>query len=479
MTLEIAGLGYLWQRMSGLCDLRGRARALLALMFVAPAVLLATTQIYPDFVAGILVACAIVELAIVERTGRWSPASGIVVTLAVGVLPWLQIKNAAVGIIVLLCAVAVTARKRASWRAPVIVVGVVVLAWLLLLVYNLRYFGRAAGFPEEASHLNGAALQYLLGLLVGRDQGIFVQVPTALVGLAGLWLARRRLPITVVTSVVVVGVLLLLNGTYTSNPYGGYSFQGRFEWSLVPLLVAWAGWAVSRWQMADRTLWGPMALVGGAWIYQAVPILTGDHTYYNSFNAWDPATYAGWWPGLNAVLPQFDDLGRHWGSPSLGLPVVIVLAGLMVMLSLHYARPAGGRLFGGIALLVAAVALVIISLVVPEELPTSALTFRGPAFGNGQGAPHVALISTLPGSYRTTLDYVLTGGPTPGGFSAWCLDVAGSRTSSITHGSVPPGSGATSLSVHCTRLGAVAVGLDVPPQSKLTVREVRLRKTAT
>lgn len=477
MTLEVAGLAYLWHRVSALCDLKQRARALLALMFAAPAVLLATTQIYPDFVAGILMACALVELAIVERTGGWSPRSVVVVALATAVLPWLQIKNAAVGIVVILCAAAVTVRARSSLRSPMIVVGVVVLAWLILLAYNLRYFGRALGFPEEPSRLNGNAFQYLLGLLFGRDQGMLVQVPTTLVGLAGLWLARRRLPITVVTSVVVVGMLLLLNGTYTSNPYGGYSFQGRFEWSMVPLLVAWAGWAISRWQAADRSLWGPMALVGGAWVYQAVPILISDHTYYNAFGSWDPASYGGWWPGLDWVLPQFDAPGRHWGVPVIGLPVVILLAGIIVTLSLAYARPATGRLFGPAVLVVTAAGLVLLGLLVPGELPTTVLTFHGPVFGSGKGAPRVPLIATLPGSYQTSLYYVLAGGPTPGGFSAWCVDVAGSRTS-ITKGDIPPGAGTITLSVHCTRPGAVAVGLEVPSESQLTVRQVRLRKTA-
>jgi hypothetical protein len=247
---------------------------------------------------------------------------------------------------------------------------------------------------------------------------------------------------------------------------------------MVPLLVAWSGWAIARWQAADRSLRGPMVLVGGAWVYQAVPILLADHTYYNQFNAWDPAAYSGWWPGLNWLLPQFDEPGHHGGNPSLGLPVAVLLAGVIVALSLRYARPATGRIVGPVVLVVTAGVVVVCSLVLPEQLPTTVLTFRGPAFGNGQGAPRVALVSTQPGTYETTLDYVLTGGVSPGGFTAWCLDSSGAR-SSLSRGTIATGSGSTTLAVDCARPGAVAVGLEVPADAHLTVRAVRLRKTAT
>src|ERR1700676_5547851 len=51
-------------------------------MFAGPAAFLAITQIYPDLISGVLLTCAIVEVAIVERTGKVTRFNAAVVAIS-------------------------------------------------------------------------------------------------------------------------------------------------------------------------------------------------------------------------------------------------------------------------------------------------------------------------------------------------------------------------------------------------------------
>ncbi len=70
LVLDTAGLILVHRRTAYLMGLGRRSQALLALLLAAPALLLAITQIYPDLISGVLLTCAIVEVAIIERTGN-------------------------------------------------------------------------------------------------------------------------------------------------------------------------------------------------------------------------------------------------------------------------------------------------------------------------------------------------------------------------------------------------------------------------
>jgi hypothetical protein len=318
-----------------------------------------------------------------------------------------------------------------------------------------------------------------LGLLFGRDQGIVVQFPTVLVGVAGLWLARRRLPLSVVTSVAVLTAVLLLNGTFTTNPYGGGSFDGRFQWSMMPLLVAWSGWAISRWQAANRKLWPPILVVAGIWIFQAIPILVGTHDYYRNFNSWDPASISGWWPGLNSVLPQFDDPGRTFGSPSFALPFEVALGLFLVVIALRYRRRDSMKpLPSLVALSALAGALAVAILAGPTELPATALVYSGTRLAAGSGAPGIALHSTLPGTYEVDFRYTYIGTGAPATFAVWCQNIAGEHTAT-SHSLIHLGSRSSAISVFCSQPGFLAVSLHVPSGSTLNPKHLEVRKTAT
>jgi hypothetical protein len=342
LVLVTVGLIFMHRRMSYLANLGRRAQVLLAVILMAPALLLAVNQIYPDLLTGVLLACAVVEIAIIERNGRSSRLNSVVIAIVAAYLPWLQVKNFLVAIVLLAAYAIAKYRTRTRWRTTSVISAVCLVSWGLLLGYNQLYFGHLLGLPEAGPSLGSSGVEYTLGLLFDRDQGLFVQLPFVVIGLIGLWIVRKKLPVAVVATVLSVGGILLLNGTYTSNPYGGLSLAGRFMWTAMPVLIAWSGIAFERWQQVGRLFWTPIVVVIGAWLYQAVAIVDGSHTYYNAFTQtppWDPATWPGWWPGVNRLLPQFDLPGHPLGAPAIALVIALALAGILGLAAWQYGKP--------------------------------------------------------------------------------------------------------------------------------------------
>jgi hypothetical protein len=485
LVLNTAGLIYIHRRVSRLTTLDRRCQFLLGLMLAAPAVLLAVTQIYPDLLSGILLACAIVEIAFIERTGVSARLGTAVIGFSLAFLPWLQGKNLAPAVVALVALLIVRLRVSAGRRTTFVILTLCLLSWGLLLAYNLRYFGHLTGLPEPAPNFGHNGVEYTLGLLFDRDQGLFVQVPVAVVGFLGLWMARKRLPISVIATVVSVGSVLLLNGTYTSNPYGGRSLAGRFMWTAIPLLVAWTGPVLARWQRAGRPMRWPIALVGGLWIYQAVPILDGSHTYYNFFTQtppWEPASWPGWWPGFNRLLPQFDLPGHFLGSPSEALAIVLAIAAILAVAASQYAR--ADRFSNRSAATVGALGvLVLASLVVVRPLgPLTSVSFDSAQLGTpivGHGHPstsHVVDLEGVPrGTYALELSYGL-GGPASGVMIVTFASLEAPARSVRVF--LPSGQETRTASIQCQGSGVITAQFQVGAGSRLVVYTLRLESVS-
>ena len=486
IAVNTAGLVLLHRRSTRLARLGTRGQVLLAMLLVAPALLVVSNQIYPDLVSGVVLACALVEVALIERRGAVQRTGTIVVLVAVALLPWLQIKNVVPAVVVLLAYLVAGRRTGAAWRRLAVPAAVPVVAWLLLLLYNHYYFGHLGGLPEPSPRPSVNGLEFTLGLLFDRHQGMFVQVPFALIGLIGLWVARKRLPAAVIATVVSAGAVLLLNGTYTSNPYGGLSLAGRFMWTLLPVMLLWTAIVIGRWQRAGRLLWTPVLLVAAVWVYQAVPLLTGNHVYYNAYSTtapWDPSTWPGWWKGFDRILPQFDLPGHPLGAPSWALFVELALAAVLLIAAWQYMRPGpfGTWSLASMAVLVVAA---VVALVVAEPLhPTTALTYDAKQLGapvdggpDGQSSPDVPLQGVLPSTYRLTLDYSLGGAAPSGSLTVSCNAADGSVTTTV-HTTLPAGGRTAAATVHCTQTGTVASQLGAGPGSVLDVDSLRLQRT--
>jgi hypothetical protein len=338
----MAGLIVLHRRVTILAGLDVGGQVLLALLFAGPALWLAATQVFPDLLSGVFLAIGLIELGIIEKRRRFRTESILIVAIVAAFIPWLQIKNIAPAVVLtLVFSLTMIRFGRASYSSRVAYGGLMIigLSWLILRWYNLFYFGHLLGFPERPNRFGKQGLEYTLGLLLDRHQGLFVQVPFAIVGLIGLWTAKRKYPGAVGATVVALGAVLVLNGTYTINPYGGGSLAGRFMWTLLPALLAWVAVALRGWQDSARRLWAPALIVGLAWAYQAWPIFSNEHVYYNAvwYFQHPDKVYPGWWQGFNSIVPQFNVPGHFLGTPSWSVAVelaagIIVVGAIMVLL---------------------------------------------------------------------------------------------------------------------------------------------------
>ncbi len=369
------------QRGSRVARLGRSGRIVFALALGAPALWVASTQVYPDLISGVLLAAALVEVALVERERVLSPFSAAVVAGALAAEPWLQIKNLLPALCVAAAAAVVIVRLGGSRRTLVVMGAVVLAGWGLLLGYNLFFYGHPEGLPQPHPTFTGTSVTRVLALLFDRDQGLLVQVPTILLGVLGLWAARRTVPWAVGATVAGSVLMILVNGTFTTDvPFGGAALAGRFEWTVAPMLLAWAPFLLVAVERHRARILGVAAGVGAVWVAQAVPLFEGTHQYVNAmiapFAPWDPTLYPGWWPGLGGALPTFLAPGLHDAATWSHLLVELLMAGAITFVLQTLTRPGPLRAgpVAGIAGALCALALVVAVVAPPRDEPQSSLS---------------------------------------------------------------------------------------------------------
>ncbi len=488
--IEAAGLMYLHRRASVLTGLSVRAQWVFALAMAAPAFLLAATQLYPDLISGIVLACALIELAVVERTGELGVRSAAIIAIGLVVSPWLHIQNLVGAAVIGLALVAVVIRKRLGWKVVSVVLAVTAAGWGLLAAYNEYYFAHLVGLPQPSPQLTHAGIVDTIGLIFDRHQGAFIQVPTIVIGLVGLWLARARVPVAVISTVATLATVFLLNGTYVADPFGGTVLAGRFQWTTLPILLAWMPFALIRIDRYARRMAALAVVIALAWIAQWTPVLRATHAYVNSavppFAPWDPQLYPGWWPAISRYLPVFNLQYRTGRASVLHLLVAVALlmGGCLAIWLLG--RPSARSLRAestqgsirstkvertarinriGVLAIVAMAAIVVIGVAVPGRLlPDGPLQWTGAQLGSPYNAATGPVASaSLPltdlgsGTYTTRVTYTLTG---PGSSSATVLQfgpVGGTDPNAVTRSlslHLPPTSTASSATLNFTSTAA-------------------------
>lgn len=338
ISLNSAGLIWLHQRVSWFIRLGVIAQAVLAIIFAMPAVLLAANQIYPDLPVGIVMAVGLVEIAAIERRGKTSALSLTLIAMSITASPWLQPKNLVPAVIILAAFLFVVFKRQLHLTSASIVAGISIMSFALYLLYNQHYYGHLLGLPEPLPKVSAAGMQYTLGLLFDRHQGLFVQVPYCLLALTGLIAyGRRHMPVATFTTILSFVAILGLNGTYISNPYGGYSLAGRFMWTLIPISLPWVALVLARFEERQKSLKVPLIVVVLVWLYQAEPIFAGQHDYYNALQG-PYKLWPSWWEGLTHVLPQFGGNTYYFGTPVWSLPLELIVEALVVGALLYWLR---------------------------------------------------------------------------------------------------------------------------------------------
>lgn len=295
LAVLAVGLVYLIGEVGGM---RSPWRFVLVGLFLAPAYVLGTTQVYPDLISGLIIAIVIMLVGLLELRGRWTGPQLITGACLLAFLPWFDQKNILLTLLLLAVVLASSARRilprgQIGW---LVIPATISLAFLLAL--NVWGFGHPLGSTQHVSLVSGETATRAVALLFDRRQGMFAQLPPALLGLAGLWILRRRMPIGVVSALLIVSATIYGNATQVIS-FGGGSFIGRFGWPALPVVLAFAClYLLELWKVRHRAAAFIAAALGCLYALQALPFLRDEHIYSNHF-AWDPASYTGWWGGLD------------------------------------------------------------------------------------------------------------------------------------------------------------------------------------
>ena len=404
-------------------------RLAVAGLFLSPAFLLAGTQIFPDLITGLLVAIVILFIANIEIEGFPAWLVLAVVGVILGYLPWLHVKNFAVAAVLVAALIVVWFRKKFGLRVLLVMAAPAITLWVLLLAYNSYVFGQWLGPSDVASHFGLATWTRIAALLIDRRQGIVIQLPAILLGLAGLWLFRRRVPMAALATAFVIPIIIILNGTL-DNSFGGFSFVGRFQWEVAPVLLAFAGLTLLQLARARRRAFILIVTaLGLSYVLEWIPVLANRHSFYN-VGYWDPASYSGWWGFLDPFSPILGDFERPWGvvwhgdRVWLSIVFVVLLSSLVVYCLVTLAQKTASFRTSLLGVLTALVVLVGIATIlaapplpVAEVFPASTLnsqvgvingTTRVAQGPSGAGALAFGPFwSVLPGDYVATFRYSL------------------------------------------------------------------------
>jgi hypothetical protein len=267
-------------------------------LVLAPAYLLANIQFYPDLISGLIMAASIMFMVLVETKKKHSWLQLLLVSLTMMLFPWLDQKNILLTILFIAAFIVFYLRKKLDLRRFCWLILPVTLSLVCLVVFNLWAFGHVLGVNQGVSLFSGNTITRFIALLFDSRQGLFIQLPTALLGLVGIWIFRRRAPIAAVFSVLVILATVYGNATQLNN-FGGGSFVGRFQWPVSPILLAFAGlYLLVLHKTSPFRAYVIAVAVACLYVIQAIPFALDEHIYFNQI-AWDPSVYRGWWGRLD------------------------------------------------------------------------------------------------------------------------------------------------------------------------------------
>ncbi len=284
----------------------------------------AANQFYPDLIAGVLL-MGIWYWA--YRMTNNLPTAPLPYLLAVIFIPWLHSKYLYISVvpILIVCYIMWHQNVRSLLTA-------VILTYLLSLAgvmwYGLTAWGNMFGPISAGSvQLTAEGLSRIFGLLFDQNQGIFGQHPLLFAGVLGLGMFYRRNPLLFIMWAWCFAVPIVLNALH-SNPYGGFSYSGRFHWSSAVMLyvptIAMLVWLLSRLPvLTTRILLGSLMLQSYFWyMYSTQTVL-----YPRSLKDGSLVTerYTILYGPLEALLPQYRSLEVALTTPANYIWLIVML----------------------------------------------------------------------------------------------------------------------------------------------------------
>ena len=242
----------LW-KISGLFvrDLKVRVATVVPLTIGLP-LLPASNQIYPDIIAGLIALSGFYWLLTFDKKRPF--ILKIFYSLALAFLPWLQIKFAAVLLVLSFGIALEILKKEGSIHRLYMIVVPVVLSFIGLALYNYYAFGKVTGpYHDGALTVNKNALMVLCGQFLDQNQGFLMQNPIFFLGIfsIGLLFAYNRNKGFVW---LLAFLALIVPNALHPNWYGGGSFSGRFAWAaaiffMTPTIMGLARISKKNWML--------------------------------------------------------------------------------------------------------------------------------------------------------------------------------------------------------------------------------------
>ncbi len=517
VMLAVVAVGII-HLVSLLANVRSPWRFLAAGLFLTPAYLLATTQIYPDLLTGMVLAVEVLLVALFEVGYRCTRAQVVIGGVLLAITPWLAEKNIPLALLVVVILVVAQRRTSMSVLQLAALAGPALISLATAVCFNMWAYGEPLGIKNPVALTGVETLTRALTLVFDRRSGILIQLPIILLGVAALWTWRRRIPIAVASSVVVAAAAIYGNATEAHSQTGG-SFSGRYQWPVVPLALALSAlylfelWKVRR--QAVPVIAGIGAVLS---MIQSVPVVLNEHLYYSQV-PWDPISYRGWWggldpspvlgylagaqvynvaqlsPGVGSGIPTFlpGTIPWHNARNLWGLVCVVMVAVIVVHCLVGLSRrPTRIRTrFVGAGVGVAAACLVL-TLTSPVQLPAP-VDFLARTLsiqmGTVEGSSVVATGTTdhgtvvigpswevLPGRYETTINYVLEDlipGVAQGQFVA---ELPGGSVTVLRSRRLSPKVERSYLTVRVRHAETVAVRVQFNGHGSLKVKNISLAK---
>ena len=288
-----------------------RLWAVLAACLAAPFIP-ASTQIYPDLIAGLLALVGLYWFQTAHE-GR-STVLEWLMAISIALLPWLQVKFAPTSAI-LAAAIAWKFAIGGGQRPALIRLCLVEATSLALLAfYNFYAFGKFSGpYHPGMMEFSQTSLMVLIGLLIDQNQGFLMQNPVGLVGivaLGSLFRSDRSLALLLLT----VFVSLLLPNALHTVWYGGFSFAGRFGWSAATVFMVAVVYGLLR--LAARSVaffYAIVALGLGLQAYLFEQYAFGEVNLYNRPATTSADSYSIYFFPIDQWLPQLYDSNWAFG----------------------------------------------------------------------------------------------------------------------------------------------------------------------
>ncbi|HKC64498.1 MAG TPA: hypothetical protein VKB86_12725 [Pyrinomonadaceae bacterium] len=384
----------------------------------------ASNQIYPDLFGGAII-LYVAEKIFGRFYGRYEEPFSIAMNLwlgaLVGFLPWLHVRLLAPAVLLLLAHIYAEAKLKCTamrTRHYPFAAVVAVCFFALLFIYNRIAFGKFMGaYASDSVYLDiKDNLMIFFGLHWDQSQGMFIEQPLLLLGLVGVVpLVRANWRGAALLALLYLSVILP-NAVHPAW-YGGFSFPGRFFWTVVALWVFPLAFTVKYLLKRQRLLlklFCATSIILQAW-YAAKWIFNDNFLLNQRFAVWTSRSFFEN-TRLLFLLPSFKDFDVYLKHPA---NYVAVLAGLLLIITGWLWQRGAGAWLGKVwaAFLVAGVIAVLL-VPVPNgsisfgayELPSNLGTLDGltrvATEKDGAGTltfgPYVKLLAGL---YEVTVEY--------------------------------------------------------------------------